>query len=159
MARSSQSRSGRKGDDADVRYTVDLPFENRDATIYLFAKESETVEVLIGHIPEPVKYHNNYNSTGREVLDQHSVARWILDEAGQELDEWDYSKSSYKTNNPNYHLRDIYFECNINEVNEAVLAAKRFLNTIEERVIKQRKRDDKNQPTSPQKELQSEISN
>ncbi|MDB2272187.1 hypothetical protein PM032_14335 [Halorubrum ezzemoulense] len=159
MARSSQSRSGRKGDDADVSYNVNLPFENRDATIYLFAQEGETVEVLIGHIPEPVRFHDNYNATERDVLDQHAVARWILDEAGQELDEWDYNKSSYKTNNPNYHLRDVYFECGMNEVNDAVLAAKRFLNILEEKVIRQRELDNKNHRTSPQQTLQSEISN
>lgn len=156
---SSPSRSDRKGDDADVSYKVSLPFENLDTTIYLFSKEGEAVEVLIGHIPEPTKFYDNYNSSDRSVLDQHAVARWILHEAGRELDDWDYKTSPYITNNPNYHLRDIYFECEMNEVNEAVLAAKRFLNTLEEKVIRQRERDNKNHRTSPQQTLQSEISN
>ena len=149
----SLSRSGRKGDDADVKYNIDMPFENNNVTIYLFAEEDETVEVLIGHIPEPLNYHDNYNSSDRNVLDQHAVSRWMLHDASHELQEWDYETSSYITNNPNYNLRDIYFKCDIQELNEAVLAAKRFLNSFEEKVIRQRDCEERDHPTSPQQLL------
>jgi len=155
MSRSSRSRSGRKGDDADVTYEIEMPFEGRNASIYLFGHEDETVEVLIGHVPEPVNYHNNYNSTDKEFLCQHGVARWIVDEAAEELEDWGYKTSSYKTNNPNYHLRDVYFECDISELNDAVLAAKRALSTLERKVIAQRERVDKDHSISPEQDLKS----
>lgn len=153
MARSSPSRSGCKGDNADVSYNIDMPFEKQNATIYLFAEEDETVEVLIGHVPEPLKYHNNHNSSSRDILDEHAVAHWILHDASQELKKWDCKTSSYKTNNPNYHLRDVYFRCDIQELNEAVLAAKRFLSSLEEKVIRQRNRGERSHRTSPQQLL------
>lgn len=155
MSRSSPSRSGRKSDDADVTYNIEMPFERKGASIYLFDQEDETVEVLIGHIPEPIKYHNNYNSTDEDFHRQHGVSRWIVDDAAEELENWDYKTSSYKTNNPNYHLRDVYFDCSVDELNGAVLAAKRFLRTLEEKVIKQREREDRSHPTSPQQDLES----
>ena len=153
MSRSSPSRSGRKGDDADVSYEIEMPFERRDATIYLFTHDDEAVEVLIGHIPAPINYHNNYNSTDNDFHRQHGIARWIVDDAAQELDEWEYKTSSYKSNNPNYSLRDVYFECEASEVNTAVLAAKRFLSTLEEKVIRQRENDDRAHSASPEQDL------
>ena len=153
MARSSPSRSQRKGDNADVSYDIDLPFSRKDATIYLFDEDDGTVEVLIGNVPEPLRYYINYNSSDRDIHDQHAVARWILDDASHELKKWDYKTSSYKTNNPNYHFQDVYFKCDIEELNEAVLAAKRFLSSIEEKVIRQRSREERDYPTSPQQLL------
>lgn len=153
MSRSSPSRSGRKSDDADVSYEIKMSFEKRNATIYLFAHDDETVEVLIGNIPVPAKYHNNYNSTDNDFHRQHGVARWIVDDAAQELDEWGYKTSSYKSNNPNYFLRDVYFKCENSEVNTAVLAAKRFLTTLEEKVVRQRETNDKEHSASPQQDL------
>lgn len=155
MSRSTPSRSGRKSDDADVTYDIEMPFERRNASIYLFGHEDETAEVLIGHIPEPMNYHNNYHSSDEDFLRQHGVARWIVDDAAEELENWDYKTSSYKTNNPNYHLRDVYFECDLAELNDAVLAAKRFLSALEEKVIKQRERGDKDHSTTPQQDLKS----
>lgn len=155
MSRSRRSRSGRKGDDADVTYNIEMPFERKNASIYLFGHEDETAEVLIGHIPEPMNYHNNYHSSDEDFLRQHGVARWIVDDAAEELENWDYKTSSYKTNNPNYHLRDVYFECDLADLNDAVLSAKRFLSTLEEKVIKQRERGDKDHSTTPQQDLKS----
>jgi len=45
------------------------------------------------------------------------------------------------------------FKCDIQELNEAVLAAKRFLSSIEEKVIRQRNREERDHPTSPQQLL------
>lgn len=159
MSRSSRSRSGRIGDNADVTYDIEMPFESKNASIYLFDRDNETVEVLIGRIPEPKSYHNNYNSSDEDFLRQHGIARWIVEDAAEELEAWDYKTSSYKTNNPNYHLRDVYFECDIAELDDAVLAAKQFLSTLEEKVIKQRERVDKDHATSPQRDLNSAINN
>lgn len=153
MSRSSPSRSGRKGDEADVTYDIATPFKNTNATIYLFAHEDNSVEVLIGNIPEPKVYHDNYATDDREKLDQHAIAHWIVDDVADELQRWEYRTSSYKTNNPNYHLRDVYFECDRSEVNEAVLAAKRFLIKLEEKVVKQEQRGDYRHSNSPEQDL------
>lgn len=152
MANRSPSRSDRKGDDADVTYEIATPFSHVDAAIHLFV-EGDSVEVLIGHIPEPYMYHDNYDTDNREKLDQHAIAQWIVDEAAEELAEWEYNTSDYKTNNPNYHLRDVYFKCNRSEVNEAVLAAKRFLTTLEQKVARQRQRADSGFGYSPLQDL------
>lgn len=153
MSRSSPSRSDRKADDADVSYEIATPFQGSNAAIHLFARDDDLVEVLIAHIPEPHHYYNNYNSDSRDFLDQHAVGRWILDDVGSELQNWDYRTSSYKTNNPNYHLRDVYFECDRSEVNEAVLSAKRFLTKLEEKVVKQKQGRKSELSNSPQKDL------
>jgi len=149
MSRSSPSRSDRKADDADISYEIATPFQGNDAAIHLFSQDDDSVEVLIAHVPEPYKYYNNYNRDN----DQQAVGRWILDDVGSELQKWEYETSSYKTNNPNYHLRDVYFECDRSEVNEAVLSAKRFLTKIEEKVVKQKQRVEKNLSNSPLKDL------
>lgn len=153
MANSRPSRSDRKGDEADVSYDFATPFSRGDATIYLFRQDDGSVEVLIGHIPQPYFYYDNYNTDNREKLDQHAIAHWIVDDAASELQQWDYNTSSYETNNPNYHLHDIYFECERSEVNEAVLAAKRFLTTIEQKVVKQYGQINKELPGSPLQDL------
>lgn len=153
MANSRMSRSSRKGDEADVSYEIALPFTNKDATIFLFDKGDETVEVLIGDIPRPSRYHNNNYTEDREKFNEHAVSRWILDDAGKELQRWDYSISSSKSRNPNYYLCDVYFECDKSEVNDAVLAAKRFLTTLEEKVVMQREKFASGLSHSPQQDL------
>ncbi|WP_424001020.1 hypothetical protein ACOZ4I_15220 [Haloarcula salina] len=152
MANSSPSRSDRKADEADVSYDIATPFSTLDAGIYLFEKE-DSVEVLIGHIPEPYMYYDNYNTDNREQLDQHAIARWIVDDVASELSDWEHETSFYSTRNPNYHLRDIYFECDQSEVNEAVLSARRFLITLEEKVVKQKQRIDRELGNSPLQDL------
>lgn len=153
MARRKPSRSDRKGDDADVSYDIATPFSETDATIYLFRQDNGSIEVLIGHIPEPYFYYDNYDTDEREKLDQHAIARWILDDAASELQDWEWDTSPYKTTNPNYLLRDVYFECDRSEVNEAVLSAKRFLTTLEEKVVKQKQRIDYDLSNSPLEDL------
>jgi len=153
MSRSSPSRSDRKADDADISYEIATPFQGNDAAIHLFSQDNDSVEVLIAHIPEPHYYYNNGNRDSRDYLDQHAVARWILDDVGSELQKWEYQTSSYKTNNPYYHLRDVYFECDRSEVNEAVLSAKRFLTKLEEKVVKQKQNVEKNLSNSPLNDL------
>jgi len=153
MSRRSPSRSDRKADDSDVSYDVATPFSNRDVTIHLFAQDDDSIEVIIANIPEPYFYYDNYDTDEREKLDQHAIARWIVDDAASELRDWEFQTSSYKTTNPNYHLRDVYFECDRSEVNEAVLATKRFITTLEEKVVKQQQRIDKGLANSPLKDL------
>lgn len=153
MTRSSPSRSDRKAADADVSYEIATPFSGNDAAIHLFKKDNDSVEVLIARIRKPYCYHNDYNADDRDHLDQKAIARWILDDVGSELQNWEYQTSSYKTNNPNYHLRDVYFECDRTEVNEAVLSAKRFLNKLEEKVVKQRQSAEPELSNSPVKDL------
>ncbi|GGK82829.1 hypothetical protein [Haloarcula sebkhae] len=155
MANSRRSRSSRKGEDANVSYSIATPFTNKDATIFLFDNDDGTVEVLIGDIPTPSRYYKNYQTDDREKHYQHGVARWILDDAGRELKQWDYSTSSSKSRNPNYYLCDVYFECDEAEVNEAVLAAKRFLTTLEEKVVMQKQQFGSSFTDSPQQALSS----
>ena len=153
MSRRRPARSDRKAEEADVSYDIALPFEDRNASIYLFAQDDDPIEVLIGNIPEPYFYYDNYNTDERDKLDQHAIAHWIFEEAATELEDWDYQTSSYKTNNPNYHLRDVYFECDRSEINEAVLAAKRFLIALEEKVVAQKLMIDKEFSESPLRDL------
>jgi len=153
MPRSKPSLSERTADDADVSYEISTPFENTDAAIHLFAKDDSSVRVLIAGVPQPYRYYNNYNNDDRKFLDQHAIARWILDDVGSELQNWEYKTSSYKTRNPNYHLRDVYFECDRSEVNEAVLAAKRFLTKLEEKVVRHKQNIEKDLSYSPVKDL------
>jgi len=146
MSRSSPSRSARKADNADVSYEIATPFQSTNTTIHLFAKDDDSVEVLIARIPVPKHYHDNHK-------DQSAVARWIIDDVGSELRNWEYRTSSHKSNNAHYYLRDIYFECNRSEVNEAVIAAKRFLTKLEEKVVRQRQNVENNLSRSPLNDL------
>jgi len=153
MSRSRSSRSGRKADDADVSYEVETPFFGKTSTIYLFANDDQSVEVLIGNIPVPYFYHDNYNTDNREDLDQHAVSRWILEDSASELDPWEYNTSSSRSNSGNYYLQDVYFECERSDVNKAVLASKRFLVTLEEKVVAHIESIDKPLSYSPLQDL------
>jgi len=154
MANRSPARSDRIGEEADVTYNIATPFNIHDASIYLFDRDDEMVEVLIGMVPEPYMYHDNYDTDDRTELNQHAIAQWLVDEAAKPLERWDYQTSDYKTTNPNFHLRDIYFECTRSEVNEAVLVAKEVLHTIEEKVMHQRECVDQ-LPESPLQDLEA----
>jgi len=147
------SRSDRKADDADVSYNIATLFTGRDTAIHLFKKDNNSVEVLIAKIPEPDRYYNNYNTDDREKLDQHAIGRWIVEDSARELEKWDYNTSSYKTNSGNRHLRDVYFECDRSEINEAIIKAKRFVNTFEQKVFEQNQRIGKDPSSSPLQDL------
>ena len=153
MANRRSSRSDKKGDDALVTYGIATPFNIHDVTIYLFQAGHDAIEVLIGHVPEPYMYHDNAETDDTAHLDNQSIARWILEQAAQPLEKWGYDTSDYKTNNPNYHLRDVYFECPRAEVNEAVLAAKEFVRALEAAVVRHRERAGAGLPRSPQQDL------
>lgn len=68
-------------------------------------------------------------------MKQHAVARWILKDAARMLDEYDWSASSHKANSGNRYLNDVYFTCDRENVNDAVMDAKRFLTELEEKVL------------------------
>lgn len=131
-------RSRRARQEADVEYPIAMPFSWSDSCIYLF-DEGDRVELVLGDIPTPVGHDVDQNYPGNlehpETMRVHATAKWVLREAERELDAWDLQYSWISTCKPNHHLRDIHFECDREEVDEAVLAAKRFLTELEEGVV------------------------
>jgi hypothetical protein len=65
----------------------------------------------------------------------HATARWILRDSARPLDEYEWETSDYKSHNPNYYLSDMYFTCDLSELDDAVLSAKQFLAALEENVL------------------------
>jgi len=45
---------------------------NTDATIFFYAQDDDTVEVLIG--PVQYRYYDNHETEDHEHLDQHAIA-------------------------------------------------------------------------------------
>lgn len=137
MANRRSNRSAKKEDEADVTYSIDMPFHSRDAKILLIAQDDGKVEVIVGDIPMPANHEldRNYpdNLDDEEKMREHAAAQWIFTETTTLFSEYDWEASRYKTHNPNYHLRDVYFTCERSELDEAVLAAKKFLADIEEK--------------------------
>lgn len=135
MSRSSPSRSQWKSDEIDVVYEVPMPFEGRNAKINLIDYDSE-IEIIISQIPAPEKYHRNYRKQeDEEVVKQHAVARWIVDDAAKELAAYDWNISSHKSHSGNRYLRDVYFTCKPESVDDAIMDAKKFLTNLEEKVL------------------------
>jgi len=147
MANSRPSRSRRLQDEADVKYEIDLPFASNDAEILLIERDDDEVEVIVGGVPEPSGYNldKNYpdNLEEDENMRRHAVAEWIVDETTEMFADYDWETSEYKTNNPNYHLRDVYFTCRKDELEDAVLTAKKFLTTLEEKTLAHAKEFDR----------------
>jgi hypothetical protein len=140
MSRSRRNRSAKLEDDADLVYDVAMPFQSSDAKILLIDRGEEGVEVIVGNIPTPAKYNldRNYpdNLKDESTMRAHAAAKWIVTETMDMFSEYDWKTSSYKTNNPNYHLRDVYFVCDRDEVDNAVMTAKKFLTRLEEKSMK-----------------------
>lgn len=140
MSRRRSNRSSKLEDEADVEYTIEMPFHNRDSKILLLDREDEGIEVIVGDIPTPKKHDldRNYpdNLDDEETMYAHAAAKWIVTETTQMFDEFDWKTSSYKSNNPNYHLRDIYFTCDRTELDDAVMTAKKFLMILEEKSLR-----------------------
>jgi hypothetical protein len=140
MSRSRPNRSRKLEDEADVVYNIDTPFQSSDAKILLIDRGEDGVEVIIGNIPTPTKYDLDRNYPGNldddDKMRTHAVAKWIVTETTSKLADYDWKTSSYKTNKPNYHLRDVYFTCERSEVDDAVLAAKKFLTELEEKSVR-----------------------
>jgi len=147
MANRSSNRSAKLKDDADVRYDIDTPFTDHDAKILLIERGEDEVEVVVGDIPEPAGYNLDRNQPGQledeEQIRCHAVAEWILDETTRLFSEYDWETSEYKTNNPNYHLRDVYFTCSKADLDQAVMAAKKFITELEEKALMHAKRFDR----------------
>mgnify|MGYP007026972239 CR=1 FL=1 len=110
MTQRRSNRSAKLEDEADVVYTIDTPFHNRDAKILLIDRDTDEVEMIIGDIPTPSKYclDKNYpeNLEKEETMRTHAAAKWIVTESLEVLSNYDWETSDYKTNNPNYHLHD-----------------------------------------------------
>lgn len=147
MANRRSNRSARLDGEADVRYDIDTPFTGYDAKILVIERGEDEVEVIVGDIPEPAGYNLDRNSP--ELLENedqmrcHAVAEWIVDETTRMFSEYDWETSEYKTNNPNYHLRDVYFTCSKDELEQAVLTAKAFITELEKRALRHAKEFDR----------------
>lgn len=123
-----------------MTYEIAMPFERDSAKINLIREDDGKVEVLISDFPVPTGYHTgtNYPSLldgDDEKNKQFHTARWVLQQAGRELDEYDWETSNSSSRKPNYYLRDVYFQCDLDGVNNAVMASKRFLSVIEDLVL------------------------
>ena len=152
MSRRRSNRSAKLVDEADVEYTIDMPFQDRDAKILLIERDEERIEVIVGDIPTPAKHDidRNYpdNLEDEATMRAHAAAQWIITETTQRFSDYEWQTSSYKSNNPNYHLRDIYFECEREDIDDAVLNAKKFLSELEEKSLKHAREFD-TVPTAP----------
>lgn len=157
MSRSSPSYSNRVSEKIDIIYEIEMPFEGRDAKINLLDQEDE-VEIVISQIPVPGGYHQNYQSQRGETerVKQHGVARWVLADAARVLDEYDWNVSSHKANSGNRYLSDVYFTCNREDVDDAVMDAKKFLTDLEEKVLHHSRRSDIDLREPPSEMLNSE---
>lgn len=154
MTRSRRSRSQRRAEDIDVTYEIEMPFEKEPAEINLI-KQDDEIEVLISNIPVPRHYYL-YSSEDRgdkSMLQRKAVARWILEDCARVLDEYDWESSSSRTNNPNYFLKDVYFTCHSAELDRAVLDAKKFLLTLEEKSFHHSERLGASREDSPSERL------
>lgn len=147
MANRSSNRSAKLEDEADARYDIDTPFTEQNAKILLIERGEDEVEVIVGDIPEPSGY--NLDRSYPDMLEDeehmrcHAVAEWIVDETTRMFSGYDWETSEYKTTNPNYHLRDIYFTCDKDELDQAVLTAKKFITELEEKTLMHAKRFDR----------------
>jgi len=156
MANKSSNRSAKLEDEADVRYDIDTPFTDHDAKILLIERGEDEVEVIVGFIPEPARYNLDKNHPdlleNEEQMQCHAVAEWIVNETTRMFSKYDWETSEYKTTNPNYHLRDVYFTCSKSELDEAIITAKRFITELEEKALMHAKRFDRSY-YSPSDEL------
>lgn len=139
MSRSRPSRSQRLADEAAVTYEIATPFASTDAKIHLLDR-GEAVEVLVADVPVPFRYHTDYNYPAQledeTAMRTHATARWLLKDAAAVLETYGWETSSSRSNNPNRYLRDVYFTCDREAVDDAVLDAKRFLVELEEKVVR-----------------------
>jgi hypothetical protein len=147
MSRSRSSRSQRYGDEAKVTYEIEMPFESRNSKIHLREVEEDEIEVIIAQIPVPEKYDTHRNHPKRLEDDEDKMranvtAKWVLKDSARILDKYEWRTSSSKTNNPYYHLEDVYFTCSIDELDEAVMRSKKFLTKLEENVLNHAKEFD-----------------
>jgi hypothetical protein len=145
-----------RANEFDVVYEISMPFNNKDSNINLIDEDGE-VQVIISDIPEPKGYYQNSDSSLEdEKLKNKAVARWIIEDSASALDEYDWTTSSHISNNRNHYLRDIYFTCEYDKVDDAVIDAKKFLSILEEKVVRHHRRVNKSLSDSPSKKLNLE---
>ncbi|WP_302080577.1 hypothetical protein [Salinibaculum rarum] len=158
MSRRRSSRSVRRADDADVTYEIPTHFGGNNSKILLIAQDENEVEVIAGNLPIPKKHDRdrNYPETldDPEKRETHAVAQWIVTDAKEILSRWEPNTSSSKTNNPNYNLRDIYFTCQEEEVDEAVMAVKELILQLEKKRWKHAEQYDSSISPKPSEDLQ-----
>ena len=144
-------------DRADVVYEIPTPFELTDAKILLTEQTDGTVEVIIGSIPVPADYDKDNNlrdwTVDENTARSHGAAKWIIKDSIGVFDEYDWEFSKSRSHSGNVNLQDIYFTCDFEEVDEAVMKAKKFITKLEEQSWKHRKEFDKDRDHSPSKDL------
>lgn len=160
MSRSSPSRSEFKADEINLTYEVAMPFEGRPAKINLI-DQGDTIEVIVSDIPVPAGYHNNFRGQGdgTEKVERQAVARWHVEDAARILNNYDWNVSSSRASSGNRYLKDVYFVCGREDINDAVLDAKRFLADLEENVFYHSRKYDVDFRDPPSEMLDAEDAN
>lgn len=150
MSGNHSAHTDRVSDKIDVTYEIDMLFRNQSAKINLL-DHGDDVEVVVSDIPTLFGYHQNFDiqRTDNEKLKQHAVARWVLEDTARILDEYDWKSSSNKTHSGNLSLRDVYFTCARENVDDAVMDAKKFLTELEEQVLHHHRKFAHNTPELP----------
>lgn len=147
MTQRNESRSQELDeDDIDLSYQIDSPFRSKNSRILLSKQSDETVEVILEQIPAPNNYHLNHvervevegerRVKDEELASEHAVSKWIVEDTKNILAEFEPKTSTFKSNNPIYTLWDIYFECPVDEVDDAVMKSKEFLVTLEQKAVR-----------------------
>ncbi len=147
MTRRNESRSqALDEDDIDVSYQIDSPFRTKDSRILLRRQSDEIVEIILEKIPAPNSYYLNNEERveiagerrvkDKELVHEHAVSKWIVEETTDILAKFDPKTSYYKSSNPIYSLWDVYFECSVDEVDDAVMKSKEFLVTLEQKAVR-----------------------
>ncbi|WP_411967477.1 hypothetical protein [Haloferax sp. YSSS75] len=135
MSRRRIPRSVTKSDETILEYEITTLSTSTSSKIIVAEKgDDDQFEVIAGSIPVPrgLTTDLNYPSVlDGDTLREHSTAKWILGQALKELSEYDWNKSYAKTSNPNYILSDIDFTCSADELDQAVMDAKRFISVLD----------------------------
>lgn len=164
MTQRNESRSQELDeDDIDVSYQIDSPFRSKNSRILLSRQSDETVEVILSQIPAPNNYYLNHvehvevsgerRVKDKDLASEHAVSRWIVEETKDVLAGFDPKTSYYKSNNPIYSLWDIYFECPVDEVDDAVMKSKEFLVTLEQKSVRHAEEYDNENVSWPSEQL------
>jgi len=138
MSKKRPSHIDRIRSDADLTYSISLPFQNQDAEILIIDRDNQ-VEIAVADIPVPSSYyaHRDLNlaSANLNLIRENAVAQWIIDDATQVLDGYDWKESNSRSRSGNYYFDGVYFKCDRQNVDKAVMNAKKFLTILEESVL------------------------
>jgi hypothetical protein len=153
MPRSSPPRSTAVADEIDVTYEIEMPFDSKNAKINLIGRDDE-VEVLISDIPVP-KGYGDMGGSDKSRIKRHAVARWVVEDAARVIEEYDWATSSHVSRQRHRYLSDVYFSCDREELDDAVIAAKQFLTRLEEGVLEHARKFDSTLQETPSNALES----